>query len=158
MGETLTLDGLFVSEANTKNYIEQSIIIFRRLKYLGSRFDGFLQSNNPTKEHSQISNMQNTCFLAMDIMRKSCISLVKEEYYSPHMRQPHMSRIEKRMTDYDNTFLTPYRGLSHSALVIMYDKERRSMVGMLRTLGNNNPSVRSYIGKVIDLLAEQHDI
>jgi hypothetical protein len=158
MGETLTLDGLFASEMQTKNYIEQSIIMFRRLKFLGSRFDGFLQSNNPTREHNQISHMQNTCFLAMDILRKSCISLVKEEFYSPHLRGPHISRIERKMKDYDNTFLTPYRGLSHSALVIMYDKERRSMVRMLQTLGKNNPSVRPYIGKIIDLLAEQHDI
>jgi len=100
MSNDLTLTGLFTSERRLQDYVNQSVRIFKRMKYMVGRQEIYLSDNSATKEHMQIARMQQTLLLAMDIMKKSCIALVKENYYSDASREPAMKLINLKMKDF----------------------------------------------------------
>lgn len=125
MSNDLTLTGLFTSERRLQDYVNQSVRIFKRMKYMVGRQEIYLSDNSATKEHMQIARMQQTLLLAMDIMKKSCIALVKENYYSDASREPAMKLINLKMKDFAGRIdMGTATTLSYPALVILYDRER----------------------------------
>jgi len=148
------LDGLFRQENRLDEYISTTKQIYSSLLFVHGRLDMYLSNNDADYRHRNLARRDNSIMIAMDILKKSALMLVKETYYSDEKRGMYEELINRKMKDPAEVQIFAYVPLSYSGLVIMYENTRSFVTARLNALKKQNPSVDRYIKMIIELLNE----